>query len=400
MEFEMSTLQEVISHLQNQMAQLQAQNETLIQTFQSQQAALNQAQAENAFLRSQTPQLQPPAFPTLAQTPVLVADPIIRQNTLKTKPFDVPLYEGTRGLKWRTFRTQFENEFARAEMSPTPYSDEFKYRFIFSRAREDFLKYLQGNNDRFLEQCLREGFSSVVAILEREFMGENYQAVSRRELEALVDTGCLLKDVHDYTTTFQTLAYSSRFTTDQLLVMYMQGIIKRNLDFYKMNLSSPVFQYNKKAMCMGPENYPELRNHQQAVLEYIDDYLTATSSIRKRAGDIARVPLGNYSTGNPGAVAVPMDISLIDVSDQEQVRNRLTYLLKSVDGKFPPVSGRSAQNKQEQAILAAHHFYHPCRHSYEGQFSKDAFDKHKETCPRLARPKIAVVDVQFTFESY
>ena len=95
----MSTLQEVISNLQNQMAQLQAQNETLIQTFQSQQAALNQAQAENAFLRSQTPQLQPPAFPTLAQTPalaqtpVLVADPIIRQNTLKTKPFDVPLYE-------------------------------------------------------------------------------------------------------------------------------------------------------------------------------------------------------------------------------------------------------------------------------------------------------------------
>ena len=83
-----------------------------------------------------------------------------------------------------------------------------------------------------------------------------------------------------------------------------------------------------------------------------------------------------------------MDKGSIDLSNADQVRERLKYLCsRGADGKFPSVQQRKTRRTDDYWSITT------CRRAYSGGWDSAKYLKHKEACGKVSKNKALVAVV-------
>ena len=148
---------------------------------------------------------------------------------------------------------------------------------------------------------------------------------------------------------------------------------------------------------MPAEDYDALLDLQMGLIRYVEQYRLVTGGNKQKPSSsaFAKISLKSITT----TVDDPMEIGSIDLSNADQVRERLKYLCsRGADGKFPSVQGRTKENQADRRLLEKHQIYFGCRRAYSGGWDSAKYQKHKEDCgkgcnPRQNKALVAVVDI-------
>lgn len=374
------------AQIQAQLQMLAAQNEILSQHMGEQQRALALLKEENDALRTNE---------TNANLLLLSAIETTVANTLKAsssrggtgRPLEVPTYDGTRGADWRDFKNKLLNELSR----PNSSFKGMEYQFLYSKAKGDFLRYL---NSRSFGQS---SFDSIIKELDGVFQGVNPRLEAIRELEAIVKKGASLKDIRSYYYSFQGYQLETGYTARDLFQKFMDGFISRNKEFVKANFADNSINFKDKLDKMKADDFELLVNYQESLLKYVEEYLLITSEI----DDIRDSSPKPYKSSERVREVLndPMDIGSIDLSNADQVKERLKYLCsRGTDGRFPSVHGKTKESQSDRRLLEKHQIYFGCRRAYNGKWDSGKYLKHKDECvkgcnPRQNKAFVTVVDI-------